>query len=123
MRKIKLPKSNKITANQINDISLTRGTGKRREKQLRKDDGVQARSALQQLSDAGRNIQGALTLNEIEDAQKERRNTRKTLREFENSPTRVKDRRTLRLRTERSWRKLGGAERRYIQQHGEKDHL
>ncbi|KAF9941975.1 hypothetical protein BGZ65_000316 [Modicella reniformis] len=85
----------------------------KRQKLLRDDKNEPTMQALQDLSKAGKVLQTATSIQEIEDAQQARRQTRQPLQAFESSSVLVKDRHTQRLRTERARHTLGAAERRH----------
>ncbi|KAF9959664.1 hypothetical protein BGZ65_000194 [Modicella reniformis] len=113
-----IPKSNRITAKQINDISHSRRMGKRREGRLKKAENDEARKALAEISTNAHSLARAATKEDIETAHRARTNTRDALRSFETSKKRQKDLHTQRLRTNRAWTKVGAAERGRIQNHG-----
>ncbi|KAG0006403.1 hypothetical protein BGZ65_008448 [Modicella reniformis] len=122
-REIMIPKSNKMTAGQINNISHTQAFMQRRQRLLDEDKNEPVRHTLQRLSECGKELARATTVQEVEHAQETRRQARQPLREFESTKSAVRNRHTLRLRSERAWHKLGAAERRHIQQHGDKDRV
>ncbi|KAF9574644.1 hypothetical protein EC968_005874 [Mortierella alpina] len=108
-----VPKSNKITAQQVNSISHSRRMQKRREKRLQGE--LAVREALDTISQKQNSLSRATSLTEITNAHAARKEFRGIIRSFETSSRRTKDMHTQRLRTERSWQKLGAAERRHIQ--------
>ncbi|KAF9575455.1 hypothetical protein EC968_003060 [Mortierella alpina] len=108
-----VPKSNKLTAQQVNSISHSRRMQKRREKRLRGE--LAVREALDTISQKQNSLSRATSLTEITNAHAARKEFRGIIRSFETSSRRTKDMHTQRLRTERSWQKLGAAERRHIQ--------
>ncbi|KAF9951883.1 hypothetical protein BGZ72_006681 [Mortierella alpina] len=108
-----VPESSKITAEQINSISHSRRMQRRREKRLTGDEAI--KNAFETISQKQNSLALATTLKEISNAHAARRGVRDIVRPFEMSRPRTKDMHTQRLRTERSWRKLGSAERRHIQ--------
>jgi hypothetical protein len=93
--------------------------GKRREKRLRKG-AQEVRDAMDKVADKNNSLNRVTTLEEVDAAYKVRSDnkTRATLRAFEHSKARMKDLRTQRLRTSRSWNKLGASERRFVQKVG-----
>jgi len=101
---IKLPQSFKISAPQINEASFSRRLGRKRERRLKGEKGKAAREALKKLNEAG-----ALSGHDANVK------IREDLRKFETSNARLRELRTLRLRTKRAWAKFAAAERRYIQ--------
>ncbi|KAF9948128.1 hypothetical protein BGZ72_009918 [Mortierella alpina] len=107
-----LPKSNKITAEQVNDISHSRKMGKRREARLKRNEQVKA--AYDRISRKENSLTTAVTLAEVSAAHKVRKQAKKIIQPFESSEQRQKDLHTQRLRTERAWTKLGAAERSYV---------
>ncbi|KAF9957799.1 hypothetical protein BGZ65_001866 [Modicella reniformis] len=123
LRQMKIPKSNKLTAGKFNDVSHTQALAAKRQELLREEKKKLARQAHQQLSEAGKVLQRATTLQEVENAQQTRRQTRQSLREFESSSSLIKGRHTQRLRTKRSRHKLGAAERRYIMRQADADYV
>lgn len=111
-----IPRSIRITARQISDISHSRRMGVRRE--IRKDGSKDVGEALATLSKFDNSLARAATMEEIDIAHQARSKTRSLLRSFEASRRRLKDLHTQRLRTDRAWAKIGAAERSRIQNHG-----
>lgn len=74
--------------------------------------------ALEAVTNRETTMEAAVTLQDIDRSQDIRRKYREVLRMFEHSRVRTKELHTQALRTERCWKKLGSAERRYIQRHG-----
>ncbi|KAG0247084.1 hypothetical protein BG011_002070, partial [Mortierella polycephala] len=111
--------SNKITAPHVNDVSRSQRMGKRREKRLRKG-AQEVRDAMDKVTDKNNSLNRVTTLEEVDAAYKVRSDnkTRTTLRAFEHSKARMKDLHTQKLRTSRSWNKLGASERRFVQKVG-----
>ncbi|KAF9109796.1 hypothetical protein BGX27_007170 [Mortierella sp. AM989] len=116
-RELILPKPFKITSSQMNDISHSRATARKRERRLRRPENQGVRDAHRELSDKESNIPTAMTMRQLDQAQVVRRDSRNVTRSFENTKVRKKERKHQEKRTNRAWQKIGGAERRYIQQH------
>ncbi|KAG9323442.1 hypothetical protein KVV02_008842 [Mortierella alpina] len=107
-----LPKSNKITAQQVNGVSHSRKMGKRREAQLKSNDEV--KTAYERISRKENSLTTAVTLTEVNAAHAVLKEARKFTQPFEAAEERQKDLHTQRLRSERAWTKLGAAERRHV---------
>lgn len=75
------------------------------------------RLALKELSHDGLALKTSNSISEIDDAHARRRSYYDILRGFERTRSRSKDLQTQRLRTERAWKKLTAAERRFIKDH------
>jgi hypothetical protein len=114
---IKLPRSFKITAPQINEVSHTRRNMRRRENRLKQGTNGKTRKALEVLAEKKQILEAAQSMTEIDEAHNVRRALREDLRSFEVSKPRLKDQHNHRLRTTRTWAKLAAAERRYVQEH------
>jgi len=117
LAEIKLPKSFKITAPQINEVSHSRRSMRRRENRLKKRANEKTRKALEVLSEKKQVLGTAQSTKEIDEAHNVHRSLREDLRSFEMSKPRLKDQRNQRLRSTRTWAKLAAAERRYVQEH------
>ncbi|KAF9089455.1 hypothetical protein BGX27_002459, partial [Mortierella sp. AM989] len=106
---IKLPKSHKITAQQINAISYSRKAGKRRENRIK------IRRNIQTAHDELSTIKSAQNMAGIDKACGIQMRWNWTLREFERSKVRIRYLHNQRIRTNRTWKKMA-AERRYVQE-------
>ncbi|KAF9555450.1 hypothetical protein BGW38_009252, partial [Lunasporangiospora selenospora] len=107
---LKLPTSHKITAAKINDISAAIKNARSREQRLKADEAAQ--TALRRLRRETNSLSHALTVRDIEKAQRVRRKQRDPLQSFYLSAAAKKDRRTQDLRTKRAWAILAADERR-----------
>ncbi|KAF9987365.1 hypothetical protein BGZ79_005231, partial [Entomortierella chlamydospora] len=110
---LKLPKSNKITAAQVNFLSRSRKVSKKRERRLKKD--AKVVEAFGVVSDKINSLTTADSMTAIDLAHDARKKVRDTLREFKTSNSRQKDLHTQRIRTKRTWSVLCANERRYVQ--------
>lgn len=119
---IKLPPSFRITAKQISDASHSRRVTKRRERRLRRASGKEARDALGAVSDAAKERHASVTLETLNKEQITQREARSALRQFENSPSRIHDQRTVELRTSRAYDKFTAAERQFVRRHALDQH-
>ncbi|KAF9429101.1 hypothetical protein BGZ76_001817, partial [Entomortierella beljakovae] len=111
---IRLKKSHKITARQLNDITHTHKTTKKREHRLKRSKDVG--NALTAISSKEHAIQHSTTLQDVDKVHELRMQTRSILRSFEHSNAHLKERHTRNLRNLRALTKLGAAERRYAQE-------
>ncbi|KAF9271097.1 hypothetical protein BGZ68_004264, partial [Mortierella alpina] len=94
--------------------------GRRRERRL-KMSADDVKNAYATISDKANSLTTATTIVEVNTANEARKRVRKTIRTFETSKARQKDRHTARLRTVRAWNKLGAAERRFIKERVKED--
>lgn len=117
---LKIPKPYKITAQQINEVSFSRKTSKKRERRLRKAENATTKSNLDSLSDTAHVLKHAYTINEVDNARRHHRLIEDNLKDFETGKPRIKDLYTQRLRTMRAWAKIASHERRYIKEHVKK---
>ncbi|KAF9432981.1 hypothetical protein BGZ76_010033 [Entomortierella beljakovae] len=117
---LKIPKSNKITAQQINEISSSRKASKKRERRLRKAENATTKRGLDSLSDRTHVLKHANTIDDIDAARQHHRNIEDELKKFETVKPRIKDLHTQSLRTTRAWTKVTSHERRYIKEHVKK---
>ncbi|KAK3822905.1 MAG: hypothetical protein J3Q66DRAFT_424384, partial [Benniella sp.] len=116
----KLPKSFRMSAPMVNEVSHTRRFSRLRERRLRKDKDV--KDALKLISKPENSLTTALSFEQIEAAHAARSEVRDTLQAFESSNSRLKQQRTQRLRTDRTWAKLCASERRHVRRHAFSDH-
>jgi len=117
---LKIPKSYKITAQQINEVSFSRKASKKREQRLRKTENATTKRNLGSLSDTGHVLKHTNTIVEIDRARQHHRSIEDNLKDFETGKPRIKDLHTQRLRTMRAWAKITSDERRYIKEHVKK---
>ncbi|KAF9989875.1 hypothetical protein BGZ79_004917, partial [Entomortierella chlamydospora] len=117
---LKLPKSNKITAAQVNSLSRSRKVSKKRERRLKKDEKVVEVFGV--VSDKINSLTTADSMTAIDLAHDARKKVRDTLREFEASNPRQKELHTQRIRTKRTWSAMCANERRYVQQYAVQEH-
>ncbi|KAF8962935.1 hypothetical protein BGZ46_001096, partial [Entomortierella lignicola] len=117
--RLKLTKSHKVTAPQINDITHSRKTSKRRERRLKQSKNENVRDALKEISSKDNSMRHAMTIQDVEQAHRRNTQNREVLRSFEQSDIRQKEMRNHDLREKRTWQKLGTAERRYSQRYGD----
>ena len=111
----RVPQSHTITAKNVNEISHMNKVAERRQTRL-KDQTI--KSAMEAISDPSKSLKRAVTMVEVEEAHQIRSKHRATLQEFESTNARLKDLQTQRLRTTQAWKKLGSAERHYVQEAG-----
>ena len=117
-QKLKLPKSYKITAPHLNNITHTRKTCKKRERQLKQSKNNDIRRALNEISDSDNVMKFAMTFQDIDKSHAIIIKNREVLRSFESTNQRQKEKRTRNLRNKRALEKLGASERRYVQRYG-----
>ena len=111
----KLPKSFRMSAPMVNEVSHTRKVARLRERRLKQDQAVQ--DALKEISLPENSLTTAQTIDDINTAHEARSAERNTLQDFESSKSRLKQLHTQRLRTKRTWAKLCAAERRHVRRH------
>lgn len=110
-----LPKSFRMSAAMVNEVSHTRKAARSREKRIQQNQNVQY--ALTEISNPENSLSNASTIDDINVAHKARTEHRDTLQEFESSNSRLKQLHTQRLRTKRTWAMLCAAERRHARRH------
>lgn len=110
-----IPRSNRITARQINDISHSQKMSERRESRCSAD--ITVIEALADISTKENSLSRATTQEDVENAHQVRMKARDVLRPFETTKARQKDLHTQDIRTKRAWTKVGAAERARIQNH------
>ncbi|KAI8356335.1 hypothetical protein B0O80DRAFT_24618 [Mortierella sp. GBAus27b] len=116
----RVPRSHTITAKQVNEISHSKKAAKRRERRMKtpilgqEETQEQIRTSLQAISDPSSSISRAVSIQDIDTAHKCRKEHREVLREFEHTNARSKDLQTQRLRTNKTWNKLGASERHHV---------
>jgi hypothetical protein len=114
---LSIPKSNTITAPQINEISSSRKISKKRERLLRRTDHTTTKNNLDSLSERKNVLRYANTVGDVDVARHHHRYIEDDLKGFETSNPRIKDLHTQRLRTMRAWGKVTSRERRVIKEH------
>ncbi|KAK3844575.1 MAG: hypothetical protein J3R72DRAFT_473208 [Linnemannia gamsii] len=105
------PPSMRITASQINDLSFSHKHAKDQEKILRANTETSEQVRLQYELLSQNPLTTATTLQQIDNAQEIRRNSREILRPFENNNKRQKQRKIRRLRTSRTYATLAAEQR------------
>ena len=108
------PPSMKITASRIVDLSFSHKHAKDRQRRLRADTETSEQVRLQYELLSQNPLTTTTTLQQIDNAQVIRRNSRKVLRPFENSNRRQKQRKIQRLRTSRAYATLAAEQRRAV---------
>ncbi|KAG0210759.1 hypothetical protein BGX31_001832, partial [Mortierella sp. GBA43] len=120
----RVPRSNTITAKQVNEVSFSRKAARRRERRLKKpvtgeEEKLQKiQIGMEAISDKSNSLARAVTMEQVDAAHKTRSDHRSALQEFESTNARQKDLKTSSLRTTRTWNKLGAAERHYVEEAG-----
>ncbi|KAG0256593.1 hypothetical protein DFQ27_005639 [Actinomortierella ambigua] len=114
---LKLKRSYKMSARQVNEVSHAHKLAKHRERVLAQTRNTAAKRALDTISKPENSLITADSMEKISRAHMARSRVRDTLQAFESTNRMLKMKRTQRLRTERTWAKLCAAERRYVQQH------
>ncbi|KAK3843841.1 MAG: hypothetical protein J3R72DRAFT_398754 [Linnemannia gamsii] len=110
------PPTMRITASQINDLSFSHKHAKDREKTLRANTETSEQVRLQYELLSQNPLTTATTLQQIDNAQEIRRNSREVLRPFENNNKRQKQRKIRRLRTSRTYATLAAEQRRAVKE-------
>lgn len=121
LKKLKLPKSHKVTAPQINSITHTNIIANRRNRALNQQCNRIVRDALGEISKVDNSLTTATTMGRIDSAHSARKDVKDILRGFESRKSRLKDLHRQRLRSKRAWMKLGASERQYVQDHALRD--
>ncbi|KAG0258671.1 hypothetical protein DFQ27_004523 [Actinomortierella ambigua] len=114
---LKLKRSYKMSARQVNKVSRMHKLAKHRERVLAQMSNAAAKRALDTTSRPENSLGTADSMEKISRAHMARSKVQDTLQAFESINRMLKMKRTQRLRTERTWAKLCAAERRYLQQH------
>ncbi|KAF9578965.1 hypothetical protein BGW38_004979 [Lunasporangiospora selenospora] len=117
LEKLRLPRSHRITAKQINDISHSEKSARKRNRRLRSHDNRSTREAIEQLSNRENVLKTANSLGAIDSARRFHRSVEDDLKAFEASNARQRDLRNQRLRTAKAWAKLGATERTHVREH------
>lgn len=115
--KLKLPKSFKMTAPQVNEISHTRKRMRRRENRLKNKGNIDVKAALIGISEQEHVLKTAQNMEEIDSVHRYHLSERDKLRAFEFSRNSLKDRHNQHLRTERAWAILASEERKHVKDH------
>ncbi|CAO3572405.1 unnamed protein product [Mortierella alpina] len=106
---LRLPRSNRITAAQVNEVTRSHCITKRRARRLRTN--LSAKAAMVRISKPECSLSLADTLAAVDHAHSERKAVAHVLRQFETSNSRQKDLHTVALRTKRAWQVLCAQER------------
>ncbi|KAF9164489.1 hypothetical protein DFQ26_001380 [Actinomortierella ambigua] len=114
---LKLKKSHKMSARQVNEVSHTHKMARQRERDLKKTANAAVKRDLETISKPENSLTTADSVLKVHKAHLVRSGVQQTIRAFETTKRMLKMRRTQRLRTQRTWAKLCAAERRYVQQH------
>ncbi|KAF9561825.1 hypothetical protein EC968_005603, partial [Mortierella alpina] len=116
LKAIKMPRSFKITADQLDQISDTRRLQHQRHHDLenRPDVKLQYRN----ISSPETSLRKAGTMQEIDHAYKVIAQSRSVIRSFEHSPALQKARYHQELRSKRAWDVVGAMETAYVKEHG-----
>ncbi|KAF9570598.1 hypothetical protein EC968_001673 [Mortierella alpina] len=109
----KLPKSYRMTAGQIDQVSHAKGVAKTRVRRLAKSEA--ATKAMASVSETRASLSWADTMASIDLAHSIRKEAAGTLRGFELGHARLRDKQRLRLRTGKCWKRVCAAERRHVQ--------
>ncbi|KAG9326808.1 hypothetical protein KVV02_005470 [Mortierella alpina] len=107
------PKSYRMTAQQIDQISHAKVVARRRMRRLAKSDTIT--NVLASVSTTRASLLWADTMASIDQAHSIRKEAAGTLRVFELSNARLRDTQTLRLRTGKCWKWVCAEERRHVQ--------
>ncbi|KAF9560849.1 hypothetical protein EC968_005983 [Mortierella alpina] len=121
LRMLKIPRSHKITAEQLNDISHSMRTGRKRERRLKRANAV--KEALDHLSERENVMKKAFSTAALDAARARQREVGPVLKAFEGSKARVRDLRNQRLRTQRAYAKLCASERTYVRDHARRQSI
>ncbi|CAO3565989.1 unnamed protein product [Mortierella alpina] len=110
---VKLPKSHRLTARQVDEITHARVVARRRTRRLAKSESV--KKAMESVSMNKASLSWAATMASVDEAHSIRKEASGALRRFELSNARLRDAQTLRIRTGKCWKRLCAEERRYAQ--------
>ncbi|CAO3567902.1 unnamed protein product [Mortierella alpina] len=116
---IKMPRSHKITAQQLDCISHTRKLVKFRQRALKMPVNASVSEALKRISTKEASLKNAATLEHVDRAFAIQKRNRSVLREFEYSRSLQKQRHNQELRSTRAWDVVAAEERRYVRQVGQ----
>ncbi|KAG0353864.1 hypothetical protein BGZ54_002000, partial [Gamsiella multidivaricata] len=119
---MRLPKSNKMTARQVDDIPYTRRIAKTPEKRLSQQENNSIQAAYQEISKRENSLTETIIIKETNTAHDARKDIRGILQAFESSSGRQKELHTQHLRTTRAWAKLCAKERPYVRQRALEEH-
>jgi hypothetical protein len=115
---IKMPRSHKITAQQLDCISHTRKLVKFRQRALKMPVNASVSEALKRISTKEASLKNAATLEHVDRAFAIQKRNRSVLREFEHSRSLQKQRHNQELRSRRAWDVVAAEERRYVRHVG-----
>ncbi|KAF9943688.1 hypothetical protein BGZ70_005571, partial [Mortierella alpina] len=110
---VKLPKSYRLTARHIDEVSHARVVARRRARRLAKSDSV--KKAMETISTNKASLSWAATMASVDKAHSIRKDASGALQGFEQSNARLRDVQTLRLRTGKCWKRVCAEERRHAQ--------
>ena len=110
---MKLPKSYRMRAGHIDQVSHAKLVARRRTRRLAKSDA--ATRAMASVSDKKASLSWADSMERVDEAHMIRKEAAGALRGFELSNARLRDAQTLRLRTGKCWKRVCADERRHVQ--------
>ncbi|KAG0370892.1 hypothetical protein BGZ54_003022 [Gamsiella multidivaricata] len=119
---MKLPKSNRMTARQVDDISYIRRIAKKQERRSSQQENKNIQVVHQETPKRENLLTEAVTIKEIDAAYDARKGVRDILQVFESFSVRQKELHTQQLRTARARTKLCAKERSYVRQHALEEH-
>ncbi|KAF9942579.1 hypothetical protein BGZ70_006116, partial [Mortierella alpina] len=113
-----MPRSHKITAQQLDCISHTKKLVKGRERALKMPVNARVSEALKNISTKEASLKNAATFEHVDSAFAIQKRNRSVLRKFEHSHSLQKQRHHQELRSKRAWDVVAAEERRYVKQVG-----